>query len=250
MKRLNILVVDDDRFHADSLAELFEIDGHYTVAAYDAETAIALFREREIDLTFLDIRLPGMNGLECCTEIRRVRPDARVVMMTGYRIEDVLAEVAGAKSTVALRTPYQPDDLLNGIDRVGPGGVIFIDRKASGSAEAVYGQLAAAGREARIVHSPDQALVGETAAASSIPVLDFRLPFTDALGICLRMRKQRCDTPIVLIAEARDGLDDNMVFPESRSRTGFLFKPFSLLRVLQLVAGISEMGGGVRVGTT
>ncbi len=242
MAPLNILVVDDDRFHADSLVELFEIDGHRAAAAYDAETALAIFSERAFDLTFLDIRLPGMNGLECCMEIRRLAPDARVVMMTGNSFEQVVAEVAGATSTVALRPQFESPELLNGLDVVGAGGVVFINRDGARSAENIRDRLAAADREAIVVTDPDRAMSGELTDMSAIPVLDFRLPFTDALGVCMWIRKHGCARPMVLIAVMTDGPGDNMIHPESRSRTGFLFKPLSLPGVLQLVSGLSQAG--------
>ena len=110
MKRLNILVVDDDRFHADALVELFEVERHHAVAVYDGEQAVAWFRSHRIDLTFLDVKLPGMNGLQCSLEMRRHDPEARVVLMTAYPVEQVLAEAAGNGTAKVLRVPLRAAD--------------------------------------------------------------------------------------------------------------------------------------------
>ena len=48
------------------------------------------FIEREFDLTFMDIRMSGKNGVECFMEIQKIRPNTKIIMMTGYSVEELL----------------------------------------------------------------------------------------------------------------------------------------------------------------
>ncbi len=87
---LKILVVDDDSDAADSLAELFEMEGHDVKTVYSGDTAIEQWRHNGFDVAFMDIMMPGRNGVESFMEIKKVRPDAKVYMMTGFSVNELV----------------------------------------------------------------------------------------------------------------------------------------------------------------
>lgn len=98
-KSLYILVVDDDTENADSLAELFSMDDHRVKVAHSGEAAIDAFKADDFDVAFMDVMMPGKNGVDSFIEIRQHRPDARVYFMTGYSADDLLKKALdhGAK---------------------------------------------------------------------------------------------------------------------------------------------------------
>ena len=59
LDNLNIFIVDDDEDFAESLADIFELEGHKCELAHDGETAFKRFNESDFDLTFMDVKLPG-----------------------------------------------------------------------------------------------------------------------------------------------------------------------------------------------
>lgn len=89
-RSLNILVVDDDMENADSLAELFAMDDHRVIVAYDGQQAIEAFRTNQVDIGFFDVMMPVKNGVESFIEIRAMHPEAQVYFMTGYSADDLL----------------------------------------------------------------------------------------------------------------------------------------------------------------
>lgn len=242
MKLLDILVVDDDRFHADALVELFEIEGHHAVAAYDGEQAIDWFCGNPVDLTFMDIKLPGMNGLECSLQMRHRDPDARVVLMTGYPVEQVLMEAAGNRAAKVLRVPFRVEDVLAGVDQVGRDGILVVDGGGYGSGAAVCDQLIAAGRKALVVQSDERALNAAVDAKPEILVLDLGIPLLGVLEVYLRLKKKGMAAPIVLAAEGYKGKYGDRNLAGIDSDTGILFKPIPLLDMLNLVGRISRSG--------
>ena len=80
---MRIFVVDDDRDLAESLAEVLELSGHEVEIAFSGEEAVEVFREKDFDVSFMDVVMPGMNGVESFLEIRKIKPDAKVFMLTG-----------------------------------------------------------------------------------------------------------------------------------------------------------------------
>lgn len=242
MKRLNILVVDDDRFHADALVELFEIEGHHAVAVYDGEQAITWFRAHPVDLTFLDIKLPGMNGLECSLRMRRHDPEARVVLMTGYPVEQVLAEAAGNGTATVLRVPLRAADVLAGVEQVGRDGIVVVDGGGVGPGAAVCEELTAAGRKAVVVDGDEQALNAAVDAAPEILVLELGLPLLRVLEVYLRLKEKGLTAPTVLAAEGYEGKYGDRYLAGVDSNTGILFKPIPPLEMLRLVGEYSRNG--------
>jgi CheY-like chemotaxis protein len=88
--RIRILVVDDDRDNADSLARLVGILGHEAVAAYSGLEALAAAQEALPDLVFIDLAMPGMDGWETAKRLRELLgSQAILVALTGWcRPED------------------------------------------------------------------------------------------------------------------------------------------------------------------
>ncbi len=123
---LKILVVDDDTDAADSLAEIFELEGHDVTTVYNGENAIEAYREGDFDIAFMDIMMPGKNGVESFFEIRSMRPDAQVYMMTGYSVEQLVQQAIAHGAMGVLSKPIDLNGVLAVLEEVQPVGVVLI----------------------------------------------------------------------------------------------------------------------------
>ncbi|MFC1538774.1 response regulator [Candidatus Latescibacterota bacterium] len=79
-----ILVVDDDISVRTLLEQTFERDGYTAVLAENAEEALSILEKENIQLMFLDLILPDMNGIDLHRKIRKENPSACIFAMTGY----------------------------------------------------------------------------------------------------------------------------------------------------------------------
>jgi signal transduction histidine kinase len=92
----NVLVVDDNRDAAESLALLVESFGHSTQVAYDGPSAIERAQEIQPDLVLCDLGLPGMDGYEVARKLRSMRKDIRLVAVSGYAGPEDTAQATAA----------------------------------------------------------------------------------------------------------------------------------------------------------
>ncbi|HET6215924.1 MAG TPA: response regulator [Acidobacteriaceae bacterium] len=112
-----ILVVDDERVIADTLAAILARRGFAAMQAYDAESALDLSRVIPPELLLSDVLLPGKSGIELAIAMKDAVPDCRVLLFSGQDTTvDLLAAArdAGHDITV-LAKPVHPVDLLANI---------------------------------------------------------------------------------------------------------------------------------------
>lgn len=107
-----ILVVDDNRDAATTLARLLRQMGHRVRTAHDGEAALASVREEAAEIVLLDIGLPRRDGYDVCREIRRTPgPQPRIVALTGYGREEDRARTKEAGFDGHLTKPVRMADL-------------------------------------------------------------------------------------------------------------------------------------------
>ena len=108
-----IMVVDDDPSLRFTLLEILMDEGHEVISAEDGYQAIQRTTEGPISLIFMDITMPGINGLEAFMEIKRILPNCTVVMMTGFP-GDELIKVASAEGVyTVLQKPIAVEQVLD-----------------------------------------------------------------------------------------------------------------------------------------
>ena len=118
--RKTILVVEDEEFVRDMVLVRLEVLGYDTIPAVDGAEGVHLFRERmnEIDLVLLDFAMPRMNGVEAFGELRRMRPDVKVILSSGYTEDAVSKSFPGPKPAGFLSKPYKLEALKAELDRL------------------------------------------------------------------------------------------------------------------------------------
>ncbi|MGA2889623.1 MAG: response regulator [Terracidiphilus sp.] len=109
-----VLVVDDESVIADSLTEILNRSGYAAVPAYDGEGALEVALLMPPELLISDVILPGMNGIELATTVRRIFPDCKVILFSGQASTvDLLASAKNRGQHFSLLTkPIHPTDLL------------------------------------------------------------------------------------------------------------------------------------------
>ncbi len=110
-ERGNILIVDDEAVITDSLARWLAEDGYKTATAASAAEALRRFQEGPWDLVFIDIKMPGMDGLELQHRLHEIDPSVVLVIMTGYASVETAVWAMKHGAYDYLAKPFDPDDV-------------------------------------------------------------------------------------------------------------------------------------------
>ncbi len=85
--------------------------------ANDGREAVERFREHapKIAAVLLDLTMPGIGGLEAFVEMRKIRPDVRIILTSGYNAVDVATRFDGQRVDGFLQKPYEPEALIQNL---------------------------------------------------------------------------------------------------------------------------------------
>jgi len=112
-----ILIVDDEKTIADTLAMVFKIKGHETMAVYNAERAVEAVEEFEPDVVLSDVIMGKMTGVDLAIYLSKARPDCKVILFSGQTDTANLLAEANRKGHAfrLLAKPIHPEKLLEDI---------------------------------------------------------------------------------------------------------------------------------------
>ncbi len=89
MKDLKILVVDDELEFLTALKERLSLRGAYTEGAFTGYQALLKITMKEFDVILMDYKMPGLSGIELLRKIKEIRPEIKVILITGYGSEQL-----------------------------------------------------------------------------------------------------------------------------------------------------------------
>jgi len=110
-----ILIVDDEETIGLGVSEILKDEGFEAAYVIDGFKAVEAVKKKNYDIVFMDIVMPGMNGLETYREIKKIRPAAKVILFTGYfkDAQDVISRgINEGMIDESIRKPYFTDEII------------------------------------------------------------------------------------------------------------------------------------------
>ena len=106
-----LLIVDDQNGIRVLLTEVFSSEGYQTFQASNGKLALEIVRNEKPDLVLLDMKIPGMDGLEILKHIKKIDSGIKVIMMTAYGELDMIKEATELGALTHFTKPFDIDDL-------------------------------------------------------------------------------------------------------------------------------------------
>jgi two-component system, NtrC family, response regulator HydG len=121
-----ILVVDDNRSLAEALSDVFEAKGYEPTLAFDGLQAVEKIKTEHFDCVLMDIKMPGLNGVDAFREIKKFAPAIPVILMTAYSVQGLIDEARAEGALAILSKPVAPDTILTIAEQLKSGSSVLI----------------------------------------------------------------------------------------------------------------------------
>jgi DNA-binding NtrC family response regulator len=112
VNKFSVLLVDDEKDFLDTLVKRLKKRHLEALSATGGREAIAIVNSEPVDVVVLDVKMPDMNGIDTLREIKRTRPSAEVIMLTGHADLEVAMEGMELGAFDYLMKPVDIDELL------------------------------------------------------------------------------------------------------------------------------------------
>ena len=113
--RASILVVDDEEVIRLLFKETLEELGHIVITVGTAAEGLEVVKQQDLDLVFLDLKMPGMDGAELFRQIKAVKPKIPVTIITGYPDSDMMARALAQGPFGVMNKPFGESDIITAV---------------------------------------------------------------------------------------------------------------------------------------
>lgn len=126
IKEIRVLIVDDNIGLLTTMSLILRHVGYSVMTAKNGQEAIECVKRNNLQIIFMDIKMPGKNGVDVYKELKRIIPKVPVVMMTGYSRDDLVQEGIEAGVHKIIFKPLDMDYVINLIKKVVTGQITDI----------------------------------------------------------------------------------------------------------------------------
>jgi DNA-binding NtrC family response regulator len=232
----SILVVDDDRSMVKTLCAVLRLHGWEPTPAYSGEEAVRVTASGQFAAVVMDVKMPGMNGVEAFRAIRAARSRAPVILMTAYAAHDLLAEAEREGVLSILSKPVSLDvlnQLLAGAARQRHSILVVDDDPAF--LEALSEAIAARGHVVLRARSLEEALDLVAREAPAVVILDLPLGHAPPQDTVMAIRERDPNIVLILYSGHAMVLDEIVASLPPESIRAHLTKPFPFEQLVSLL---------------
>lgn len=115
-----ILVVDDNYELCDGLTDILKLNGYNVRIAHDGEQAVEIVKNDKFDLALMDIKLPGVNGIDASKILKNIAPYMPFIFITAFSDDALYGNTISKNGLEVFQKPFDIDKLLKRINELCP----------------------------------------------------------------------------------------------------------------------------------
>ncbi len=237
-RKTRVLVVDDDRRMVKTICDILNVKGYETIEAYTGEDAVSKTRFEGPDCVLMDIRMPGINGVEALKAIKEFSPELPVVLMSAYATESLAEEGKRLGAYGVLTKPVDLQMVLAFLSLMRKEESVLVVDDDPGFCATVRDILQSRGYRVVTEIDPGKVLGHMEQNYKLVVVLDLKLGNTDGLEVLKSIRAKYPSKPVVLVTAYRDEMAGSI---EKGYRLGAytcLYKPFEAEELIRHIEEI------------
>lgn len=238
---IKILIVDDDRRMVKTLEDILRLNGIEVETAYLATEALIKIEKQTFDCVIADIKMPGMGGIELVENMRSLKPELPVVLMTAYASNEIMEQAAQKGAIATLEKPLDIHLILAFFSSLRSNRtIVIIDDDPH--FRAALAELLRLRRYKVIEILNPEALLTQPLPEAQIVLLDIKLDGINGLDILQVIREKQPDLPVILMTGYREELAAKIERALKIKATPILYKPFQIDELMRIIAQTRQKG--------
>lgn len=237
-KATTVLIVDDEKNMRLTLSDILMEEGYHVTTASTGEEAVAMCEMHGFDVILMDVRMPGINGVEAFRRIRRHREGVRVIMMSAYSVDDLKQAALDEGAIAFLPKPLDVQKVVQMIGEVHDTAILIVEND-EGVASALTDSLKNNGYRVSLANSPHDALDLVEQIRFDVVFIDTQLPIMNGLELYLAIRKLT-PTAVAIMLTGNEAEFEKLA-KEAVKRTAYTIvrKPLEIDSILDLIRRIT-----------
>lgn len=240
----DILVVDDEPGMLETLTDLLEEFGYTVETANNGKEAIEKVKANPFDIVFMDIKMPGINGVETFRQLKKIRPGIVVMMMTAYSVEQLIDEAIQEGAKGIMHKPIQLPRVLEFIESIESGSLILIVDDDPATCETLIDVLNEKGFRTLVAYDGEESFRLVREKSPDVVFIDMKLPLMNGLEVYKKIREIDPEIKAVMMTGYQYEVAELVEQAVKMDAFASLYKPFDIDYLIQVIEGIiSEKTG-------
>jgi DNA-binding NtrC family response regulator len=233
---MKILVVDDDRRIVKTTCDILKIKGHEPVASYTGEEGVEQVRRDPPDCVLMDIKMPGISGVEALRQMKAIIPDLPVILVSAYATEENMEEAESAGAYAVISKPLDFQMILSFLSLLRKEESILVVDDDPAFCKTLKDILTLRGFQVETECDPQKVLGHLDKNYKLAIVLDLKLGAVDGTDVLKAVRAKYPSKPVVLVTGYRAEMGSSIEKGRKVGAYTCLYKPLemdTLFRVIE-----------------
>jgi DNA-binding NtrC family response regulator len=242
----SILIVDDNVNLSRTMSFILQDKGYEVLTVDSGADAIMAVTEKSFDIIFMDIKMPGMNGVEAYRQIKGINPETTVVMMTAYTMEPLVQEALKEGAYSILHKPLDLKKVLTLIPRIKEekqGAFILIVDDDEGTITTLKNILFNQGYKVGTCQTGEKAIEMANSTTFDIIFIDVKLPAINGLETYLAIKEINPNAVVIMMTGYRQEVSHLVKEALESNAYTCLYKPLEIETLLKIVEEIVKQKG-------
>jgi len=240
-ENVSILIVDDNISLCKSMSFILKRKGHDVTIAKDGYEAIERIKENPFDIIFMDIKMPIMDGVETYKRIKKIRPEAVVMMMTAYAVEDLVQQALEEGAYGIIYKPVDIEKVVSLIEEsreLEKGMLILLVDDDLGTCITLKNILIKKGYKVGTAHTGEEAIAIVKEKAYDTIFIDMKLPTLNGLETYLAIKEINPAIAVIMITAYHQEMAEQIEEAIKKGAYTCLYKPIDIEKTLRLTEEI------------
>jgi two-component system, NtrC family, response regulator HydG len=235
-----ILVVDDEVDTCANLSDILSELGYQVDMAYDGPSALELVRRTAYDVALLDLKMPGMDGLELYRRIKELRAGTVAIVVTAYASSHTAQEALSAGAWRILAKPVDFPQLMKLVDEAVEQPLVMVVDDDQDLCDSLWDLFRERGYRVCVAHDSARAQEQLQRSTFQVVLIDMKLPEGDGKQVFRMVREANPQARTVLITGVRSETEKLVEQTLAEGADAACFKPFDVQKLLQTLQRLSH----------